>query len=189
MQLRGVYVGMFTQIKTLILGIHILWNWVVLDQVHLPEQLQAFRLKRGTKLLPMLPTQQVPVTVMLLIFWTLSLEPSAHSTTFTNSVISQTQIDLTFDAASTITNADGYIILQKTGSAPTGTPIDGNTYLVGDAIGDGTVAAIVTSSSATSANITGLTAVTDYFFTLMRCNANGANSETYNYKTDESVPH
>ena len=51
-------------------------------------------------------------------FWTFSTEPSSHSTTFTNNVISQTQIDLSFDAASTIANADGYIILRKIGSSP-----------------------------------------------------------------------
>ncbi len=121
-------------------------------------------------------------------FWTLSTEPSAHSTTFSNTVISQTQIDLSFEAASTITDADGYIILQKTGSAPTGTPTDGNAYAVGNTIGDGTVAAIVASTSATSASITSLSAGTQYYFTIMPYNYNGANNETYNYKTDGSVP-
>jgi len=121
-------------------------------------------------------------------FWTLSLEPATHTTTFTNSVVSQTQIDLTFDAANTITDADGYVILQKTGSAPTGIPTDGNAYSVGNTIGDGTVAAIVTSSSATASSIGSLSAGTSYYFTITPYNYNGANSETYNYKADGTIP-
>jgi len=121
-------------------------------------------------------------------FWTLSIEPSAHTTTFSSSVISQVQIDLSFDAASTITNADGYIILQKTGSEPTGTPTDGNAYSVGNTIGDATVAAIITNTSATSTSVTGLTAGTEYYFTIMPYNYNGSNDETYNYKTDGTIP-
>ncbi|MCX6278582.1 MAG: T9SS type A sorting domain-containing protein [Bacteroidetes bacterium] len=124
----------------------------------------------------------------LVNFWTLSAEPLTHSTTFTNSVISQTQINLSFDAASTITNADGYIILQKTGSAPTGTPTDGNAYSVGNTIVDATVAAIITNPASISTSITGLTAGTHYYFTIMPYNYNGSNNETYNYKTDGSVP-
>ena len=121
-------------------------------------------------------------------FWTHSLEPSAHSTTFTNSVISQNQINLSFDAASTITDADGYIILQKTGSAPTGTPTDGNAYTVGNTISDATVAALVTSTSATTANITGLTANTNYYFTIMPFNWNTTDAATYNYYTAATIP-
>lgn len=121
-------------------------------------------------------------------FWSFSTEPSSHTSTFTYTVISQTQIDLNFDAASTITNADGYIILQKTGSEPTGTPTDGTAYPVGNVIGDGTVAAIVTNTSATSTSINGLSAGTHYYFKIMPYNWNSANSETYNYKTDETIP-
>lgn len=121
-------------------------------------------------------------------FWTYSLEPTAHSTNFSNTVISQTQIDLTFDAASTITDADGYIVLQRTASAPTGSPSDGGAYTVGTVIGDGTVAAIINSTSATTANITGLSAGTVYYFTIFPYNYNGTNNETYNYKTDGTIP-
>ncbi|NVO18469.1 MAG: T9SS type A sorting domain-containing protein [Bacteroidetes bacterium] len=120
-------------------------------------------------------------------FWTFSTEPTAHSTTLTNSVISQTQIDLGFDALSSITNATGYLILKKAGSAPTGLPADGTAYTVGTAIGDGTVAAIVTSASATSSSITGLTGGTAYYFEIIPF-GNGSNNATYNYKTDGIIP-
>jgi hypothetical protein len=121
-------------------------------------------------------------------FWTFSTEPSAHSTTFGNTVISQTQIDLSFDAASTITNADGYLILRKTGSGPTGLPTDGNSYSVGTDIGDATVAAIITSSSSTSTSVTSLSAGTSYYFELIPYNYNGNDGATYNYKIDGSIP-
>lgn len=121
-------------------------------------------------------------------FYTLSTQPSAHAASFSSSTVSQTQIDLTFSAASTITNAAGYIVLQRTGAAPTGAPADGSAYSVGNAIGDGTVAAVITNTASTTASITGLSAGTQYYFSLFPFNWDGATNATYNYKTDESVP-
>jgi hypothetical protein len=118
-------------------------------------------------------------------FTTLSTEPTAHASSFTSTAISQTQIDLSFDAASTITNATGYLILQKTGSAPTGAPVDATAYTVGNTIGDGTVAAIITNTADVSKSITGLTAGTHYYFTLFPYSGSGS---SINYKTDGSVP-
>ncbi|MEI6854206.1 MAG: hypothetical protein WCL06_15265, partial [Bacteroidota bacterium] len=120
-------------------------------------------------------------------FWTYASEPVAHSTTFTNSVVSQTQIDVSFDALSTITNATGYLILKKVGSVPSGLPVDGNAYSVGATIGDGTVAAIVNNTSSTLANIGSLSAGTNYYFTIIPF-GNGSNNATYNYKTDGTIP-
>ncbi|KAF0196257.1 MAG: hypothetical protein FD166_2559 [Bacteroidetes bacterium] len=121
-------------------------------------------------------------------FYTQSTEPTAHAASFTAAAASQTQIDLTFSAASTISNCAGYLILQRSGSAPTGAPADAAGYSAGNTIGDGTVAAIITSTSATSASITGLSAGTQYYFTLFPFNWDGANASTYNYKADGSVP-
>ncbi len=120
--------------------------------------------------------------------WTLSSEPNSHAASFTSTPVEYNKIDLSFSAASTITNADGYIIIQKTGSAPTGTPTDATGYTVGNTIGDATVAAIITSSSATSTSVTGLTGSTNYYFMLIPFNWNGANSPTYNYRTAATIP-
>jgi hypothetical protein len=122
-------------------------------------------------------------------FWTLSDEPTAHAASFSASTASASQIDLSFSAASTITNADGYIILQKTGSAPTGTPADATGYSVGNTIGDATVATLITNTSSTSASITtGISAGNRYYFTLIPYGYDGSNPETYNYKTDGTIP-
>ncbi len=120
-------------------------------------------------------------------FYTLSTEPSAYPSSFTASAFSQTQIDLAFSAASTITNAAGYVIMQKVGSAPTGLPSDANGYTVGNTIGDATVAAIITNTSSTSVSITGLTAGTQYYYAIIPYNWDGSTAATYNYKTDGTL--
>ena len=121
-------------------------------------------------------------------FWTLSNEPSGHSASFTATAVAYNQIDLAFNAANLIANADGYIILRRTGAAPTGLPADASSYTVGATIGDATVAAIITSSAATSASITGLSATTQYYFTLIPFNWNGSQPLTYNYRTAATIP-
>ncbi len=120
--------------------------------------------------------------------YTLSLEPSAHAATFTSTATAYNQINLTFSAASTISNADGYIILQRTAAAPTGLPIDANGYSVGNAIGDATVAAIITNTATTTTSITGLSGSTQYYFTLIPFNWNTSIAATYNYRTSATIP-
>lgn len=121
-------------------------------------------------------------------FYTLSTEPSNHAASFTSTAVAYNQIDLTFSAASTISNADGYIILQRTSAAPTGLPVDANAYIVGNAIGDATVAAIITNSATTTTSISGLSGSTAYYFTLIPFNWNGSIAATYNYRTAASIP-
>jgi hypothetical protein len=121
-------------------------------------------------------------------FYTLSIEPTAHAASFTSTAFAYNQINLTFSAASTISNADGYIILQRTAAAPTGLPSDANAYIVGNAIGDATVAAIITNTATTTASITGLTGSTQYYFTLIPFNWNTSIAATYNYRTAATIP-
>ncbi|MFN8260616.1 MAG: InlB B-repeat-containing protein [Chitinophagales bacterium] len=113
--------------------------------------------------------------------YTLSTEPTAQPTSgFSSTTCTANSIDLTIPAPSA--GADGYIVLQKSGSAPTGLPTDANSYSVSNTIGDATVAAIVTSAG--TYTITGLSAGTNYYFQLVPYNANsGAVAQTYNYLT------
>ena len=118
--------------------------------------------------------------------YTLSTEPGAHATAFTATPASTTSINLNWTAASG--PPSGYIILQRTGADPTGTPSDGQGYSVGNGIGDGTVAAIVTPGSATSTTISGLSAGTTYHFSIMPFNWDGSSAQTYNYRTAATIP-
>lgn len=121
--------------------------------------------------------------------YTLSVEPTSHGTFSSCNAVSSSQIDLGFSAASGITNADGYIILQKIGSAPTDIPIDGTEYIAGNTIGTSSVAAVVYSTALTSQAITSLTPNTNYYFTLIPFNYDGTNSHlTYNYFTTATIP-
>ncbi len=113
-------------------------------------------------------------------FFTLADEPINQVTNFSANSTSSTSIDLSWSAAA---GADGYIILQKKGSAvaPTGTPVDANVYPVGSSLGNGFVSAYITSGSVTSKTITGLLPTSIYAFIIMAYNSDGVNYQTYNY--------
>lgn len=118
-------------------------------------------------------------------FYALSTEPSSHVGAFSAAAISASAIDLSWTAA---LGAKGYIVLQKVGSDPTGTASDASAYSVGNTIGDGTVAAIVTSGATVAATISGLSASTKYHYSIMPFAWDGVNAATYNYKTDATIP-
>lgn len=124
----------------------------------------------------------------VLVTGTAVLEPSSYPSTFSAAPNSNcTQLDLTFSAPSSITNAVGYLILQKQGSLPTGVPSDRQNYSVGNVIGDGTVAAIITNTSQTTINISGLTGSTSYYFKVFPYYYNGSSSCTYNYYSGGTI--
>jgi hypothetical protein len=118
---------------------------------------------------------------------TLAPELAAHPAIFTASSTVGGQVDLTFSSASTIPNAFGYIILQRTGSNPTATPSDATSYDVGNAIGDGTVATIITDVSQITTTISGLEPSTAYHYSIIAFSYDGTNSGTYNYYTAASI--
>ena len=118
-------------------------------------------------------------------FYTLSLEPSAHADSLTANAVSAYKINLSWKAAA---GATGFIILQRVSSDPTGLPMDAAGYAVGDTIGDGTVAALLMSNTATSASITGLTASTSYHYSIISFAWDGLHPGTYNYKTNGTIP-
>ena len=122
-------------------------------------------------------------------FWTLATEPTGHSITFTATTFSPTQIDLAFDAASGLT-ADGYIILRREDSVdPDATDVTDATAPGSLSLPSGTsLVTTITDNSATSYSDAGLTSVTQYNYAIIPYNYNGANDETYNYKTDGTIP-
>lgn len=79
------------------------------------------------------------------------------------------------------TSAEGYIVLWRKGSAPTGAPTDGESYLRGDIIGDSKVAYIGSSSSFTPR---GIRANTDYYFTAYAYNGYG---DYVNYNSTDAA--
>ena len=112
-------------------------------------------------------------------FYTLSPEPLTCAGSFSAIAILANQINLSWDTA---TGASGYIILQRIGADPTGIPKDMTSYTVGDSLGDGKVAAFL-SSGTKSVSITGLTALTSYHYSIFPYAWDGLNIKTYNYKT------
>jgi len=120
-------------------------------------------------------------------FYTLSTQPSAQPATFNAVAAAHDQVNLSFSAANTLSNAAGYLVLQKANSAPTGVPVNATAYTVGATIGDATVAAIVTTASATSQSITGLSPLNTYYYTIVPFNWNGSNAPTYNYNTSNTM--
>jgi hypothetical protein len=114
-------------------------------------------------------------------FFTKAVEPVIAVGSFATNPIdgSSTSLNLTWTAS---TDADGYLILKRDGAtAPGTTPSDLTTYSIGNAIGTGTVAAIVNSGTATSQEISGLTANTQYTFRIYPFGFDGANAATMNY--------
>lgn len=74
---------------------------------------------------------------------TLDPEPTAQPTAFVFSNITSNSLTAAFTAASPAPS--GYIIVRWTGVTPTGTPVDGTNYTVGNDIGNGKVAYVGTN--------------------------------------------
>ncbi|OYU83418.1 MAG: hypothetical protein CFE24_11535, partial [Flavobacterium sp. BFFFF2] len=119
-----------------------------------------------------------PATVS---FYTYAATPGSNPAAFSASATDQTNASLTFSAPSTI-SVSGYLVFQMTGSsATTFTPSNGTAYTVGTTYGDGILVANISTTSATTAAISGLAASTSYTYTLVPYNWNGANAGTYSY--------
>jgi len=118
--------------------------------------------------------------------YTRALEPTTHATTFTCTTASSSQINLSFTDPTTLTNGKGYLVLQKIGSAPTGTPTDGVFYAAGATIGDATVVGYTTGP--TSYNVTGLTPGTNYYFSLLPYISYLSVVVIFNYNNNATIP-
>ncbi|WP_245569852.1 YDG domain-containing protein, partial [Flavobacterium soli] len=119
--------------------------------------------------------------------YTLSTEPTAHSATFTNTVVDYQQINLAFSASAGI-GADGYVILRRAdGVAPTTSGIVDGVAPASWTLPSGTVL-VTTTTSGTTFNNTGLSGSTAYCYLLVPYNWNGSITGTYNYRTTATVP-
>jgi len=119
-------------------------------------------------------------------FRTMSPELTAHPDNF-SALASCSNITLRFSALNTITNAFGYLILQRIGGNPTGVPTDRTAYTVGGTIGDGTVVAIVTNQTAITHVLNSVSANTQYFYSIIPFSYDGTNAVTYNYYTTATI--
>jgi hypothetical protein len=118
--------------------------------------------------------------------YTLSNEPGAHPATFTTSVCGNASLTLNFSAASTITNADGYIILRRQdGFNPTTTDVTDGIEPGSLSLPVGTTLVTTIANTATTSYVnTGLSAGTTYNYLIIPYNANvGAVAQTFNYRT------
>ncbi len=104
---------------------------------------------------------------------TTALEPTAQPTNLQFTSVTDVSFTVSYTAATG--NPDGYLVLRKTGSAPTAVPVDGTTYTT--TVGTDVV---VYQGNATSFAQTGLTQNTEYFYTVYAFNGT---SSAINYRT------
>ena len=82
----------------------------------------------------------------------------------------------TITGSFTPSDAEGYLTVMHTESSHSDPPADQTTYSVGNTLGNGT---IVGTGSGTTVNISGLSADTEYFFTVYAYNQNGLQAPKY----------
>ncbi|HQQ96307.1 MAG TPA: fibronectin type III domain-containing protein [Cyclobacteriaceae bacterium] len=115
---------------------------------------------------------------------TLSLEPLTQPASFIATTASPTQIDLSFSAASSITNAAGYIILRRQDATnPTTTGIADGAAAPGTPVAGTTLVTTIASTATTTFSDTGLTPGTQYNYAILAYGYNGSNALTYNFLT------
>ena len=120
---------------------------------------------------------------------TLSLEPATHAATFTATGAGSSQINLTFSAASAISNAAGYIIVRRQdGTNPTSSGItDGAAAPATPTAGTTLVTTITNTTTTTYSDVSASPAV-QYTYAIIPYGYNGTNAQTYNYRTAASIP-
>ena len=120
-------------------------------------------------------------------FLTLAVEPLVHVSGFSAAPAGTTAINLSWNPPDG--GANGYLILVKQGMVPPGgMPSDASQYPLGTILGDGIVAANLTTGSTGIQTITGLSPGTTYSFTIFPYAWDGANPQTTNYLTQSPVP-
>lgn len=122
-------------------------------------------------------------------FWTLSPEPSSHAAIFeVDSILSGGKIRFAFSPASSIDNADGYLLIARKGAAPADLPQDGTMYEPGNTIGETHILARIDDPEAAYIIAANLSQNKEYTFMLIPYNWNGSDEETANYRTSPAIP-
>jgi len=104
----------------------------------------------------------------------LATEPTAQPTSLGFSNITAGSFDVAYSAAAGL--PAGYLAVRKTGSTPTGSPIDGKAYAANDTLG--TDGVVVYSGSGTTFTQSSLTPSTSYYYKIFAYNGSGV---TTNY--------
>lgn len=123
-------------------------------------------------------------------FYTPSATPGSQAGSITATAVSASEIDLSFPDAATLGNAVGYIILRRQdGTDPTSTGVtDAKAVLEQTSLPSGTTLVDSVGTGVTSYANTGLSATTQYRYTILPYNWDGAHKETHNYRTSGTLP-
>lgn len=121
---------------------------------------------------------------------TLFAEPTAHAASFTATAASSSQLNLAFSAASTLTNAAGYIVLRRSdGANPTASGVNDGLSPGSLTLAAGTtLVTTIASTATTSFNDMGLASGIQFNYALIPFGFDGTNNETYNYRTGGIIP-
>jgi hypothetical protein len=111
---------------------------------------------------------------------TVATEPVDQPTGLIFSSVDAESLTVSFTAASG--PPTGYIVIRKKDSAPTGVPVDGTGYSVGDIIGDAVVVFTGATTTFNDAGL-GLEGEKTFFYQVFAANFDGVNSSTANYRT------
>ena len=103
---------------------------------------------------------------------TVFTEPSASASNPTFSNIAAASIDVTVGGGTGISG--GYLVIRKSGSAPTATPVDGTSYTPGNTIAAGET--IVYTGAAGLFTDSGLSPVTTYYYVVYGYSGSGVNT-------------
>ena len=94
------------------------------------------------------------------------VSPITPATALTFGTITDVSIQGSFTAPSPA--SDGYLVVMSSNSSLTSNPVNGQTYNIGDNVGDGSV---IAKGSSTTFTATGLTSLTTYYFFIFPVNS------------------
>lgn len=104
----------------------------------------------------------------------------------TYSNVQETQMDVSWTAATNSCSDEQYIVIARQGGAPSangGVPVDGTVYTANSAFGSGSPIGVgnyvVYIGTGLSVTVTGLSSCTDYYFDVYAFRGNGLGSENY----------